>query len=80
MYGFDKNVPFSQRIKYLRQQAGMTQQEFADYLGFKIRMLQGWEQGKRQPPQGIEELVQRVLIAENVIPAPGPLEKITPEK
>ena len=53
----------------------MTQREFAQYLGISLRALQGWEQENRKPAQGVADLIQRVLIAENIIPCPGPLEK-----
>ncbi len=75
MFGFDENSSTAQRIKFLRNQAGMNQVDFADYLGVALRKLRSWEQGTRNPSTGVEDLIQRVLIAENMIPCPSPTEK-----
>ena len=76
--GFDDNVSSSQKLKYLRQQAHMNQVDFSDYLEIPLRTYRSWEQGTREPGGGIVNLIQRVLIAENIIPCPSPLDKVSP--
>ncbi|WPL19232.1 Antitoxin igA-2 [Thiorhodovibrio winogradskyi] len=39
-----------------RQQAGLSQSQFAALLGVSVRTLQGWEQGKRQPSGAAQTL------------------------
>lgn len=47
-------------IKELRVQTRMTQKQFAEHFGFRVRTLQGWEQGK-QPPEGTVQMITRIL-------------------
>ena len=60
----------SYSIKLLRKQTGMNQEEFAKYLGLKVRTLRSWEQGTRNPSKGVVQLIQRALFAEKVIVPP----------
>ena len=75
MYGNLKNLPITKQVQGLREEANMTQTEFAEYLGLSVRAVQSWEQGKRKPMTGMLDLIQRVLIAENIISCPSPFEK-----
>ena len=45
-------------IKELRGSAGMTQQEFADYLNIPKRTIENWEGEKRTPPEYLVELIK----------------------
>ena len=37
----------SQDVKDIRAAEGLTQQQFADKYGLKVRTLRSWEQGER---------------------------------
>ena len=54
-------------IKQLRQAAGMTQAEFAAFIGCPKRSLENWEEGKRQAPEYIIELIEYKLRKEKLI-------------
>jgi transcriptional regulator with XRE-family HTH domain len=46
-------------VKYLRQQKGLTQQQFADLLGIKRSLLGAYEEGRAKPNmQTMERLIQ----------------------
>lgn len=47
--------PFTigQRIRAVRQQAGLSLDRFAEALGYSRRALINWEQGAAEPPVGI---------------------------
>lgn len=47
-------------IKELREETEMSQQQFARYFGLPLRTLQGWEQGRRKPPDYLVELLKRI--------------------
>jgi len=42
-----------QRIRAVRQQAGLSLDRFAEALGYSRRALINWEQGAAEPPVGI---------------------------
>lgn len=44
-------------IKEIRQSTGLSQQKFGDLLGIPKRTLQDWEQGIRQCPPYVAELI-----------------------
>lgn len=44
-------------VRRLRKEAGMTQQEFADYFGIPKRNIENWEEGSRR----IQEYWLRLL-------------------
>ena len=52
-------------IKELREETQMSQQQFARYFGLPLRTLQGWEQGRRKPPDYLVELLKRIWELEN---------------
>ena len=58
-------------IKELRQQTGLSQARFAEYLNISIRTLQDWEQGKRTPPEYVTELIEYKLRNEGLIGKKG---------
>lgn len=47
-------------IKELREETEMSQQQFAKHFGLPLRTLQGWEQGRRKPPDYLVELLKRI--------------------
>ena len=47
-------------VKGIRQNLGMTQQQFADFLMISVRTLQKWEQGERDP-DGASHTLLRVI-------------------
>ncbi|MBT8086212.1 MAG: helix-turn-helix domain-containing protein [Woeseia sp.] len=47
-------------VKGIRQNFGMTQQQFADFLMISVRTLQKWEQGERDP-DGASHTLLRVM-------------------
>ena len=54
-------------IKELREKAGLSQSQFADYLHINIRTLQSWEQRKRTLPEYVTELIEYKLKQEGLI-------------
>lgn len=52
-------------INQLRQLTDLTQKQFADYFGIPIRTIQGWECGRRKPPDYILKLLERIWKAEH---------------
>lgn len=51
----------------MRKELGWSQKKFANYLGISVRTIQNWEQNRREPPEYLTMLVERVLIKENVL-------------
>jgi transcriptional regulator with XRE-family HTH domain len=54
-------MTIGERIKAVRKQAGMTQQELADRLGISYVGISNWESGKRKPKQETLERIAAVL-------------------
>ena len=50
--------PTPQEIKALRSEFGLTQTQFAEIAGYKLRMEQFWESGEYKMNSGIWELYQ----------------------
>lgn len=42
-------IPDTINTKKMREKFGMSQEEFADFFGFRLELLQEWEQGRRVP-------------------------------
>lgn len=55
------------KIKELRKQTGMSQSQFATYFDIPVRTLQDWEQERRQPPEYLVRLMERLLRYENLV-------------
>ena len=45
-------------IKEIRKKTGMSQREFAEWLGIPIRTLENWESGNRAAPSYVIELIR----------------------
>lgn len=54
-------------IKELREAAGMTRKEFAEYFGVSYRRVQNWELDLRSCPTLLLELMKYKLEHENII-------------
>lgn len=54
-------VLFGQRVKKLRQQAGMSQETFADKCGLDRTYVSGIERGIRNPTLEVIEVIARGL-------------------
>lgn len=52
-------------IKTLRGRMGLSRSGFAKYLQIPIGTIQGWEQGRRKPPEYIINIIERLIKAEN---------------
>ena len=50
---------FTERIKYLREEKGISQEKLADQLGVSHGIISFWETGKREP-----KLSNLILLAE----------------
>ena len=46
-----------QTIKEIRQSTGLSQAKFCEALNIPKRTIQDWEQGKRQCPEYVAELI-----------------------
>ena len=52
-------MSFSENIRLLRKQMGLTQKQLADNCGLSIATIQGYEQGKYEPkPEALLKLVK----------------------
>ena len=47
-------------MKEFRLSTGLSQSKFAEYFGIPIRTLQEWEQGRRNPPAYLLDLLKRI--------------------
>lgn len=54
-------VLFGQRVKQLRQQAGISQEMFADKCGLDRTYISGIERGVRNPTLEVIEVIARGL-------------------
>lgn len=54
-------------IRELREQTGLSQQAFGDYLKIPMRTIQNWELGKRECNEYIIELIAYKLKNEGMI-------------
>jgi putative transcriptional regulator len=52
-------LPRAADVAKIRQNLDLTQDEFADFMGVKVKTLQNWEQ-KRREPQGPARSLLRV--------------------
>lgn len=54
-------------IKELREAAGMSRKEFAEYFGVTYRRVQNWELDTRNCPDLLLDLMKYKLEKENII-------------
>jgi transcriptional regulator with XRE-family HTH domain len=48
----DKQITFAERVKQLRKENGLTQQQLADFIGISTSAVGLWESGIREVPKG----------------------------
>jgi DNA-binding transcriptional regulator YiaG len=53
-------MPFKKRVKTLRKQLGMTQQQLADVLGVNRVSVAHWETGLRRPSRMAQNFMERL--------------------
>ena len=54
-------------FKELRQLSGMTQKEFAEYFGVSKRAVESWDEGTRNCPEYLLNLMEYKLTKEGKI-------------
>lgn len=47
-------------IRELRSKTKLSQSKFAEYFEIPLRTVQEWEQGRRNPPDYIPKLLERI--------------------
>lgn len=74
----------AENIKSLREQHGLTQNEFAEQLGVSGKAVCTWEKGTRQPRMGVIEKMAKLynikksdIIEDKETPAPNGERNIT---
>lgn len=66
-------------IKQLRNQTGMSQRQFANYLAIPIKNIQQWEQELRHPPEYVTHMIERILRLEKIIDPAHQHERRSPD-
>lgn len=56
-----KNEPDLLSVKDLRLKVGMSQHKFADHFGIPIGTVKAWEQGRRNPPSYVVDMMEKIL-------------------
>lgn len=54
-------------ILELRKQTGLSQNQFAKRFHLSIRAVQSWEQGKRNTPDHVLYMIQKILEYEGMM-------------
>lgn len=54
-------------VKKLRELTGMSQSQFANYFGMTKYSIQNWEQGKRECPKYLLDLMEYKLRKEEIV-------------
>ena len=55
------------KIKTLREAAGMTQKDFAEYFHIPYRTVQDWNAGQRKCPEYLLDLMEYKLQKEGLL-------------
>lgn len=48
-------------LKKIRKETGLSQSKFAAKFGIPTRTLQEWEQGRKNPPNYVKEMIKKIL-------------------
>ena len=59
-------MTYGDLIKKLRTEAGMTQEEFAEFIHTPVRTLQHWEINERKVPENVMRLMAYKLEMEKI--------------
>jgi putative transcriptional regulator len=59
---FGKQPEFGQLIREFRQEMGLTQEQFASFLGVVYPTINRWENGRAQPSPMALKLIETKLI------------------
>lgn len=54
-------------IKKLREETGLSQSKFAQIFDIPVYTLQEWEQGRRNPPKYMEQMLNEILIGRGIL-------------
>lgn len=54
-------------VKEMREAAGMTQKEFAEYFSISCRTVENWECSRTKPPEYLVELMEYKLRNEDIL-------------
>ena len=52
----------SKKILDLRKSTGLSQVKFGNFYNIPLRTIQGWEEGQRECPVYVAELLERVVL------------------
>ena len=47
-------------VQKLRKSTGLSQRKFAEFFDIPVRTLQDWEQGRRNPPEYVLKMMNRI--------------------
>lgn len=56
-----------QKLKEIREMAGMNRTQFSEYIGIPRRTLEEWEGGRRKAPDYVINLINYKVYMEHVI-------------
>ena len=48
-------------IRELRENTGTSQRMFSEYFDIPLRTVHDWEQGRRNPPAYIPEMIEKII-------------------
>ena len=60
-------MDIANKIKELRESAGMSRKEFSEHTGIPVRTLEDWEAARRTPPEYIPRLIAYQLKYEEML-------------
>lgn len=63
MFSSDFSCSFSDYLRFLLSESGLTQRAFSDLIGCPLRTLEDWLSGRRLPPVYVcEAILERVSL------------------
>lgn len=55
------------KVRELRVTTELSQRKFAEKFNIPYRTIENWEEGKTEPPDYVLRLLQKVVVANNII-------------